>query len=106
MKGVTVKLSLKDGRNPVFYKLRTVPCALRDEVAAETDRLLKESIIDKVSYSDWATPIVVIQKPDKTVRICGDYKVMVNPVLNVPEYPLATAEDVFKKLNGEQSSRN
>ena len=96
MKGVTVKLSVKDGSNPVFYKPRTVPYALRDGVAAEIDRLLKEGIIEKVSYSDWATPIVAIQKPNKTVRICGDYKVTVNPVLNVPEYPLLTAEDVSK----------
>ena len=102
MKGVTVKLSVTDGSNPKFYKPRKVPYALRNGVAAEIDRLLKEGIIEKVSYSDWATPIVAIQKPNKTVRICGDYKVTVNPVLNVPEYPLPTAEDVFQKLNGGQ----
>ena len=102
MTGITVKLAVKDGSNPVFYKPRTVPYALREGVAAEIDRLVKEGIIEKVSYSDWATPIVAIQKPNKTVRICGDYKVTVNPVLNVPEYPLPTAEDVFQKLNGGQ----
>ena len=102
MKGVTVKLAVKDGSKPMFYKPRAVPYALREGVATEIDRLLKEGIIEKVSYSDWATPIVAIQKPNKTVRICGDYKVTVNPVLDVPEYPLPTAEDVFQKLNGGQ----
>ena len=52
MKGVTVKLSVKNGSNPKFYKPRTVPYALRDGVAAEIDRLLNEGIIKKVSYSD------------------------------------------------------
>ena len=100
MKGVTVKLVVKNGSKPIFYKPRAVPYALCDGVTTEIDRL--EGIIEKVSYSDWATPIVGIQKPNKTVRICGDYKVTVNPVLDVPEYPLPTAEDGFQKLNGGQ----
>lgn len=38
-------------------------------------------------------------KPDNTVRICGDYKIPINPVLDVPEYPLPTAEEIFTRLN-------
>ena len=95
MKGVTIRLKVKEGSNPVFYKPRAVPYALRDGVTTELNRLVKEGIIEKVSYSDWATPIVAIHKPNKTVRLCGDY-----PVLHVPEYPLPTADDVFQKLNG------
>ena len=102
LKGVTVKLSVRDGSKPIFYKPRAVPYALRDGVATEIERLIKEGIIEKISYSDWATPFVAIQKPNTTVRICGDNKVTVNPVLDVPEYPLPTAEDVFQKLNGGQ----
>ena len=39
-------------------------------------------------------------KPDESVRICGDYKVTINPCLEVPEYPLPTAEELFTRLNG------
>ena len=102
MKGVTVKLSVKHRSSPKFYKPRAVRYAFCKVVVAEIDRLLKEGIMEKVSFSDWATPIVASQKPNKTVRIFGDYKVTVNPVLNVSEYPLPTAEDVFQKLNGGQ----
>jgi len=38
------------------------------------------------------------------VRICGDYKdYKVNPALDVPEYPMLTAEELFTQLNGGQS---
>ena len=60
MKGVTVKLAVKDGSKPIFYKPRGVPYALREGVTTEIDRLVKEGIIEKVLYSDWATPIVAI----------------------------------------------
>ena len=38
-------------------------------------------------------------KPDGTVQICGDFKVTVNPYLDVPEYPMPMPEE-FTKLKG------
>ena len=61
---------------------------------------------EKVDFSDWATPIVPVLKPDGTVRICGDYKVMINPVLEVLEYPMPTAEELLPHLNdGERFTK-
>ena len=54
----------------------------------------------KVDRSDWATPTVNIHKSDGSVRICGDYKVTVNPLVDVDHYPLPTAEDIFATLAG------
>ena len=54
------------------------------------------------SYSDWAAPIVAVPKPDGTVRICGDYKVTINPVLQIDQYPVPKAEDLFSTLAGGQ----
>ena len=83
--GVTGNLGVKDGGKLVFYKPRTVPYALHDGVMTEFDSLPKEGIIEKVSYSDWVTPIVAIQNRIKSFRICGDNKVTLNPALNVSE---------------------
>lgn len=38
-----------------------------------------------------------------SVSICGDYKVMINPVLDVPEHPMPTADDLFTQLNGGEN---
>ena len=55
-----------------------------------------------MNFSNWATPIVTVPKPDGSVRICGDYKVTINPVLDVDSYPLPTPEDLFATLAGGQ----
>lgn len=102
IKGVQAKLKVKPDSTPKFYKARPVPYALRDRIADELSRLEKQGIVEKVKFSDWAAPIVPVLKPDKTVRICGDYKVTVNQVLDVPEHPLPTSEEIFSKLNGGQ----
>ena len=60
----------------------------------------REGNIEKVEISDWATPIVPVMKPDGSVRICGDYKVTLNPHLQVPQYPISRAEESFHAVNG------
>ena len=57
-------------------------------------------MIEKTNYSNWAAPIVAVPKPNGTVCICGDYKVTVNPVLQVDQYPVPKAEDLFASLAG------
>lgn len=44
-----------------------------------------------------------ILKTDSTVRICGDYKVTINPWLEVDQYPLPKTQDLFKKLTGGET---
>lgn len=100
IEGVKAKLYIKEGTKPVFQKARTVPFALKEAVDCELDRMIEQDIIEPVNFSDWATPIVVVPKPDGTVRVCGDYKVTVNPNLNVDTYPIPTPEEVFHKVSG------
>ena len=46
-----------------------------------------DSILKSVPYSEWANPIVIVPKPDGTIRICADYKRTVNPVTKNDTYP-------------------
>ena len=53
-----------------------------------------------MEFSCWATPIVPIPKRDGTFRICGDFKVTLNPALQVDQHPIPKPEDIFASLAG------
>ena len=74
--------------------------SLCEQVETEICRLEKENILVTVSHSEWAAPIVVVHKSDRTIRICGDYKVTINPCLVVDQYPLPNPQDLFSVLDG------
>ena len=72
LQSTKAKLTLKEGSQPKFCKAIPVPYALKPQVGAKLKRLQREGIIHKVKFSNWATPIVPVVKPNGTVRICGD----------------------------------
>ena len=88
---------------PIFHKPRPVPYALRDGINAELDRLQDTGIIERVTYSDWATPVVPITKTSGQVRICGDFKVTVNRVSKGNQYPIPKIADLYAQLAGGQT---
>ena len=100
MKGVQAHLEIDPTAQPRFYKPRSVPYAIKGAIERDLERLEHLGVIEKVQYSDWAAPIVPVPKTDGNVRICGDYKVTINPVLKVDQYPVPTAEDLFATLAG------
>lgn len=106
MKDITAKLILKPGSNPRFLKARPVPYALRQKVEKELHKLVTSGVLEPVSVSDWATPIVPVLKKSGSLRICGDFKVTVNPVLQNEHYPMPLIDDLYAGLaNGKQFSK-
>ena len=102
MKGINAHLNLKENAQPKFLKARSVPFALRPKIESELDRLQEQGVISPVKHSDWATPIVPALKKNGSVRICGDYRVTVNPAINAEQYPLPKVTDIFANLSGGQ----
>ena len=100
LKGFTAHLALKEGAQPSYIPAREIPYAMRAKVEADLDRLVKRGVIYKVKHSKWASPIVVVPKPDNAIRVCGDYKPTVNPQLKVDQYPLPRPDDLINKLRG------
>jgi len=94
LKGIYAKLILKPDAEPNFFKPRPVPYTLHDAIERDLERLKSLRVIEKVSYSDWAAPIVPIPKPDGSIHICGNYKVTINPLLKVNQFPVPKVEDV------------
>ena len=98
--GVKAKLNLKEGAVPVFLKVRPLPYSLRTNLKVEVElaRLQSLGVITPVSWSEWATPIVVVPKTDGTIQLCGDFRLTVNTALKIDKYPLPRVEDIFESL--------
>lgn len=97
-----VSLKLKEMAQPRFIKARPIPIALKPKIENEIDRLVKNNVLIPVEFSHWATPIVPILKKNGGLRICGDFKITLNPQLEVQQYPLPRVEYLFSQLEGGQ----
>ncbi|XP_068684916.1 uncharacterized protein [Montipora foliosa] len=85
----------KDGLN---YELDTgkIPQKLEEEVNKEIEKMLQLGII-RPSMSPWASPVVIVPKPDGTIRFCVDYR-KVNKVTKMDAYPIPSMERMIEKV--------
>ncbi|KAK8767019.1 hypothetical protein V5799_006200 [Amblyomma americanum] len=100
MKEPPASIAMKKDATPRFLKARSLPYALCEKEGMELDGMCQQGILSPVSHSCWATPIVPVVKADGTLRICGDFKVTVNPECDVDQYPLPKMGDIFASLKG------
>ena len=85
------KVFISDSQTPVYAKARPLPCAIKEKVEDELSNMVKQNIISPISHSNWAAPIVPIQKTGSGFRICGDFKVSANKVCKPNSYiPVTT----------------
>ena len=102
IKSFCAELNVDPTIKPKFFKVRTVPFALRSAIEEELDCLEREGIVKKATHSEWATPIVAVPKSDRRVRLCRDFKVTINQALCVEQYPLPKVEDLLATLAGDR----
>ena len=95
-------LNMLKNAEPVYRKARPVPYNLLEPVERELDRWQNLKIIEPVGPNEptpqWATPLVVVPKRDNNVRLCGDFRVTLNPGLIVDEHPLPRIEDMLATI--------
>ena len=94
----------KHGTKPKFFKLQPVPFTLLGRVKAELDHLEHDGVLEK-TYCEWATLVMAVSKRDNNIRLCSDYKVTVNPVLDIDQYPVLKPEDIFTPQAGGKLHR-
>ena len=74
---------------------------MRAKVEEEIDRLVSEGILEPAEYADWAVPVVAVLKSDwKSIRLCGDFRMTVNPAAKLHRQPIPRVEDLFATLQG------
>ena len=60
---------------------------------------MAEGTLELVQFSERASPIVHVLKPDKSsIRVCGDFKQTINPVSKLYRYPILKIKDLFAEV--------
>ncbi|XP_011883635.1 PREDICTED: uncharacterized protein K02A2.6-like [Vollenhovia emeryi] len=95
-----LKIVLKDSAVPVSLKARRLPFALMKKVETEINRLVKLKHLEKIDISEWSTPIVPVIKKDGSVRICGNFKLTINPYVVIDRHPIPLIDEIFAALSG------
>lgn len=100
--GVTAKIHVKQDVSPKFVKARSVPFYYKEMVETALDKMVKEEVLEPVSYSEWAAPIVPVLKADqKSIRICGDFKEL-NKQIQCDRYPLPKIEELLSIIGNSK----
>ena len=81
---------------PVRSKPYKVPYAKIDILKTEVAKMLKLGII-KESKSPFASPVVLVDKPDGSVRFCVDYRKM-NKITIFDAEPVPNPDAIFAKI--------
>ncbi|KAF2888333.1 hypothetical protein ILUMI_17840 [Ignelater luminosus] len=98
-----VELKIREGTQPIFHRAYDMPYALKEKVDLELSKMVKAGILSKVSFSNWASPIVVVPKKNSDeLRICVDFKKTLNRVLDSDHCVLPLPEDIFACLSGNE----
>ena len=100
IRGFKVDVRMDINAKPFVHKAYNLPFKLRDKVSDQLDQMEKVGIIEKVEYADWASPMVVVVKPNKDLRICFDGSVTINPHIETHHYPLPVIDELLASKSG------
>jgi len=85
---------------PIKQKPYVIPQAKETVVKDCVEKMLKMNIIEP-SNSNWASPIVLVKKPDGSERFCVDYRKLNNVTLK-DSFPMPNIENRLNKLHGSK----
>jgi len=85
---------------PIKGKAYPLPHALRETLSQEIDNMRAMKVIEE-SAAAYASPVVTVEKPDGSTRVCVDYRKLNRVTIFDPE-PMPTVEEIFAKLAGDQ----
>ena len=81
---------------PIRCSPYKVPQKLEEVVNNEIENMLKMGII-RPSACPWAFPVVVVPKPDGTIRLCVDYRKL-NSITKMDAYPVPSTDRMIEKI--------
>ena len=92
------KIDTGDSR-PIRQRPYRVSPKNKEEINNQVNNMLEQGIIRK-SSSPWASPVILVAKPDGSQRMCIDLR-KVNAVTKKDSYPLPRIDDTLDALGGK-----
>ena len=86
---------------PVKEPPRRLPYALRKQLEEELDKLLEINCIEPASIP-YASPLVLVRKPDGNLRVCVDYR-SVNKDTIPDRYPLPCVDELIDSIGSQKA---
>jgi len=83
----------------VKHKPYPIPYKMQEVIDKEIDDMLAMGVIE-CSEAPYASPLVLVKKPDGSYRVCVNFKELKITVFD-PE-PMMSPDDIFPKLSGSQ----
>ena len=91
-------LMVHESVKPKFSRARQVLFTLKNAVEEELYRLEKVGLLGKIEYNEWAMAVVVFTKTKRCVRLCEDYRIMLNSEKDLEQYPMLRYDKIFATL--------
>jgi hypothetical protein len=88
------RIELMPGATPVHSQPYRAKARAREAESSEVQRMLKAKVI-KPTTSEWASPVVLVPKPDGSMRFCIDHRRL--NALTVRDYTLCICEGGWPK---------
>ena len=85
---------------PVQSRARRLDPQKLATAKAEMDKLCKLGVARR-GKSEWASPLLVVPKPDGSARVCGDYRRLNNQTTD-DKYPVRALQDFNVDLHGKK----
>lgn len=82
---------------PVCTKSRTFHPELEKRIQQRLDEMCQSGIMEKIDFSQWSSNIRPVNKPDDSIRVCGNY-VALNKITTSIQYPFVNMHEALQSM--------
>lgn len=98
----TYKLKLRQDAEPVSKPIRRVPEKIKDRLKETLDRYETLGVLERVECpTAWCNNIVIVEKPDKSLRLCLDPKELNNSIER-EKFLIPSPEEIYSDLSEKE----
>ena len=96
IKGVHHRIDIIPGAKPIYQQPYRCGIERRKAEEAEVQRMLQAGVITP-SNAEWASPVILVPKPDGSLRFCIDYRKL-NSITIRDSYPMPRMDECIDSL--------